>query len=287
MPEDRDDSRQHGGLMILGSAAAFSAAGFCARLTAVDAWTTLFWRSLFGGLLIAGYIIWSQRGRVLTAFRSIGPTGCLIAGCATLGSICYINALRRTTVADVTLIYAAAPFLTAGIGWLRKGEPPSRSTLFASAVALVGVALMVCAAISSNHLAGNVLALIMTVVTAVMMVLIRRHRETPMLPASCLSAFAIAALMLPVARPLSPSAIEFVHLALFGAQFGLGLLLLTLGTRLISATRSALIGNLEIPLSPAWVWLAFNEVPPTATVIGGSLVVLAVAADVLLARTRL
>jgi drug/metabolite transporter (DMT)-like permease len=264
----------------------FSTAGYFSRLTTVDAWTTLFWRGLFGGLVILGYIVWRERGRVLRAFGAIGPTGWLVAACSTFGSICFINALRRTTVADVTLIYATAPFLTAAIGWLWRGEPESRTTLAASAVAIVGVALMFYAAISSNHLAGNVLALIMTVVVAGMMVLIRHHRATPMLPASCVSAFAVAAVMLPVARPLSPNATEFAQLALFGVQFGLGLLLLTLGTRLISATRSALIGNLEIPLAPAWVWLAFNEVPPAGTVIGGSLVMLAVAADIWLARTR-
>jgi len=73
------------------------------------------------------------------------------------------------------------------------------------------------------------------------------------------------------------------YLALFGAaQFGLGLLLLTLGTRLISATRSALIGSLETPLAPLWVWLAFGEVPPLMTCIGGAIVMAAVAADIVL-----
>lgn len=58
---------------------------------------------------------------------------------------------------------------------------------------------------------------------------------------------------------------NFVYLMLFGmAQFGLGLLLLALGTRLISATRSALIGSLELPLAPVWVWLAFGATPSRA-----------------------
>ena len=63
---------------------------------------------------------------------------------------------------------------------------------------------------------------------------------------------------------------------------GLGLLLLTLGTRLISATRSALIGSLETPLAPIWVWLGFGEIPPLMTCVGGAVVMAAVAADMLL-----
>jgi drug/metabolite transporter (DMT)-like permease len=284
MRADHDDARHSGELMVLASVAVFSTAGLFTRLTTVDAWTTLFWRGLFGGLVILGCLVWSHRGQLVSAFAAIGPTGWLIATCSTLGSICYINALRLTTVADVTLIYATAPFVTAAIGWRWRGETASRATLVASAVALVGVALMLSAALSSGHLAGDLLALIMTVMCAAMMVLIRRHRHTAMLPACCASAFAVAVLVLPMARPLSLTATEFAGLALFGAQFGGGLLLWTLGTRLIPATRSALVGNLEIPLAPTWVWLAFNEVPPTVTLIGGALVAVAVAADLWCAR---
>jgi drug/metabolite transporter (DMT)-like permease len=70
------------------------------------------------------------------------------------------------------------------------------------------------------------------------------------------------------------------------ASLGLGLLLLTLGTRLISATRSALIGSLEAPLAPVWVWLAFGELPPLMTCAGGAVVMAAVAADMLLSTRR-
>jgi drug/metabolite transporter (DMT)-like permease len=141
------------------------------------------------------------------------------------------------------------------------------------------------AAVSLGNIDGDLLALAMTIIMAVMMVLIRRNRDTPMLPAASLSAFASALLVLPLARPASPGAIDFLYLALFGStQFGLGLLLLTLGTRLISATRSALISNLETPLGPIWVWLAFGEVPTLATCVGGALVMLAVVGEILLGR---
>jgi drug/metabolite transporter (DMT)-like permease len=65
----------------------------------------------------------------------------------------------------------------------------------------------------------------------------------------------------------------------------LGLLLLTLGTRLFSATRSALIGSLETPLAPAWVKLAVGEIPAAATVVGGLIVLAAILADILLKKS--
>jgi drug/metabolite transporter (DMT)-like permease len=276
------ESNWQGVTLILASAAAFSTAGFFTRLITLDAWSVLFWRGLFGGLFIAGYVVAVQGRTTLRAIRAIWPVGLLVAACSTLGTICFINALRRTTVADVTLINATGPFITAALCRVFLRERERRATLIASAVALLGVVLMFEAAVTNGHVFGNLLALVMTTVIAVMVIVIRRHRDTPMLPAAALSAFASALLVWPVASPGAPDAVQFIYLVLFGVtQFGLGLLLLTLGSRLISPTRAALIGNLEIPLAPALVWAAFGEVPPAATCIGGGLVMLAVIGDLL------
>ena len=274
-----------GPLLILGSALAFSTAGLFTRLLHTDVWTMLFWRGLFGGLFIAGFIAWRERGATATAFRAIGRPGLLAGACSTLATICFINALRLTTVADVTIIYATAPFIAAAIAWLWLRQREGWLTLLASLLALFGVVIMVNAAVSDGHLAGNVLALVMTGLMALMMVLVRRHRGTSMLPASCLSALACAVVVWPVAQPMAVSVPEFLMLALFGiTQFGLGLLLLTLGSRLISATRASLLANVELPVAPFWVWLAFGELPGLPTLIGGGIVLLAVALEMAAAR---
>jgi drug/metabolite transporter (DMT)-like permease len=91
----------------------------------------------------------------------------------------------------------------------------------------------------------------------------------------------------PVARPLSVSGVELLQLVLFGAtQFGLGLLLLALGTPLVSATRGALIGTLQTPLGTIWVWLAFSEAPAMATLAGGAIVLAAVVGDIVIPRHK-
>jgi drug/metabolite transporter (DMT)-like permease len=66
-------------------------------------------------------------------------------------------------------------------------------------------------------------------------------------------------------------------LALLGAgQIGLGLVLLTIGARLIPAAQVALITLLEVVLGPLWVWLASSEQPDTATLAGGAVVIAAI-----------
>lgn len=122
---------------------------------------------------------------------------------------------------------------------------------------------------------------------AAMMVVIRESRHVSMLPAACLSAFLCALVVLPFSQPAQVPAANMPDLVLFGTvQFGLGLLLMTAGTRLISATRSALIGIMESPLAPLWVWLAFGEKPALATWIGGSLVMGSVVFDIAMKSRR-
>lgn len=287
MKEARSQSGLGVTLVVL-SAVAFSTAGFFTRLIDVDVWTMLFWRGLFGGLLIAGYVVW-RHGAVtaVAAFRAIDRAGLVAAVCSAAATICFINALRQTTVADVLVINATAPFMTAGLAWAWTGARERWTTLAASGVALLGVVVTVGAAVGSGRLLGNVLALVMTLLISAMMVVIRRHRDVSMLPAASLSAFLCAAVVWPWADPASATGSNFVNLVLFGTlQFGLGLLLLTAGTRLISATRSALVGALETPLAPALVWLAFGEVPSLMTCLGGAIVLLAVVGDLLATRER-
>lgn len=270
--------------LVAASAAISSTAGFFVRATTVDAFTMVFWRCLFGGLLIAGYILWRHRRATVPAIRAVGVAGLMVAACSAITTICFINALTRTTVADVTVIFAAAPFVAAALAWLWHRERQSAVTLAASALALLGVVLTVDAALAAGNIVGDLLALSATVLMAALMVIVRRRRDVSMLPASCLSAFLAVALVAPVARPFAPTGAELAILAGFGAQFGLTLLLLTLGTRLIAAPRAALLGSLEIPLAPLWVLLAFGEVPGWTVVIGGALVLAAVVADALFSR---
>jgi drug/metabolite transporter (DMT)-like permease len=287
VPGPNGDTGRAGVLLVTAAAVAFSTAGLFTRLIAADVWTMLFWRGLFGGLLIAGYIVWRHRLATPAAFVATGRAGLLAGACSTVATICFVTALRQTTVADVTVIYATAPFVAALIAWIWTKERQSPLTLAASGLALLGVAVMFGAALSAGNAAGDLLALAMTVLMALMMVVIRRHKQVSMLPAACLSAFACAVVVMPLAHPGDVTIQDFMLLGLFGTtQFGLGLLLLTIGGRLISATRASLLANLELPFAPLWVWLAFGEVPSMVTLLGGGVIFAAVLFDCVFGQKR-
>lgn len=287
MDQHEATGRWQGTVLVLLSAFAFSTAGLFTRLIETDVWTMLFWRGLFGGLLIAAYVVWRDGAGTVAAIRRIGRPGLVAAGCSTAATICFINALRETSVADVLVINATAPFITAAMAWAWTGARERRTTLLASAVALLGVVVMVVPTLGTGRLFGNLLALAMTVLLSGMMVVMRHHRDVDMLPAASLSAFLCALVVWPWASPASVTISDFAWLVLFGTtQFGLGQLLLTIGLRSVSATRSALICAVETPLAPAIVWIVLGEVPPLMTCVGGVIVLAAVMGDLLATREK-
>ena len=137
------DRRAQGVVLIILSMIAFSSAGFFTRLIHLDVWTMLFWRGLFAGLTILCITIAQERRHTLAAMRAVGGPGLAVALSSTAATILYLNAFRRTSVADVAVIFAAAPFVTAGLGWLWLGVSEAWTTLAASLVALLGVSVMV------------------------------------------------------------------------------------------------------------------------------------------------
>jgi drug/metabolite transporter (DMT)-like permease len=285
--EDAPDNRNQtllGSALVAAAAVAFSTAGLFTRLIDLDIWTVLFWRGLFAGLFIAAYVICENGRRAGAVVRTIGASSLWVALFSTIATICFLNALRLTTVAEVMIINATSPFITGVLARLFIGERERWTTLVVSLAAFLGIAIMFNPAAAPDHLAGNLLALAMTTSLAAMVVMMRSNRNTPMLPASGLSALSCALVVSPMAHPASAGGMNIIYLILFGTtQFGLGQVFLTLGTRLITATRTSLISRLQIPLAPVWVWLAFGETPSLAIGIGGLIVVAAVATEVVVA----
>jgi len=283
----RETGSWPGMLLIAGSAFAYSLSGYFTRLIEQDVWTVLFWRGVFGGLFIGAFVAWRQRSGLLDSVRALRGPGLLVTLLSALATICFINALRLAPVAEVMTIHAAIPFLTVVLASAFVGEKEGCTTWAACLVAMIGVAVMLDPGASGNRLAGYGFASAMALSYAAMMVIIRQNRHVSMLPAASLSAFLCATVVLPFASPFAVTTCGLASLAMFGVvQFGLGLLLMTLGTRLISATSSALIGSMENPLAPLWVWFAFNEKPTFNAWIGGGIVMLAVIGDVGLRSRR-
>lgn len=259
------------------SALAWSSAGLFMRAIHADLMTILFYRGIVSGGGVFAFFLFIERGR---AFRIIGAmrgpsfaatffsAAAMISG---IGSIYY------TSVADSMVIYATVPFVTAGVAYLLIRERPSVTTMVAAGVALVGVLVMLTGdSGGGGSWFGRGLAGVMTLAVAGLAVVMRRHRDVPMLPAMAASGWLCALVCFFFSSPLDVTAGDVGLIIAFGLiQNALGLSLYTFGARLIPAADASLLTALEVPLTPLWVWIFFSETPSPATMIGGPIVLLA------------
>ena len=268
-----------GVLLVTLSTIVWSSAGFFARLTTVDTPTMLLWRGLFGSMGFFAYLLFVERGNTLRRLLGMGLHSLAYALVAVAAMQMFIASFRFTSVAHVSIIYAVVPFVAGGLAWLALGERPSKTAIASAAVAIGGVIVMVGLGRGEGHYSGDLLALGMTVTMAALIIIGRKYLGIDMLASACLSTLLSAVVSLPFASHTLPPAAQLSILAAFGIlSQAVGFVLFAYGSRLISAAETALIGALDAPLAPIWVWLFFNEVPLSATLIGGFIVFIAVMA---------
>lgn len=268
------------------SSIGWSLGGLFTRLIPLDYWTMLAWRGIFGGLGLLAVLLFWRRNEHWRELRDMGWSGWFFVLQSAACMIFYLTALRHTSVASVAVIYATAPFLAAGLGWVVLRERPTVSSIVASVVALFGVAIMVGFG-DGGTMVGDLLAFGMTATMASTMVIARNFPRIPILSTSCVSSLLSGILCWPIGMPLAVSAHEIWLLTAFGVlNFAIALPLFTMGARILPPTETALIGAMETPIAPFWVWLAFREVPSAPTFIGGSIVFFAVATHLVWAEVR-
>jgi drug/metabolite transporter (DMT)-like permease len=266
---------QRGRLFVALAAVAWSSAGLFQRELSVSTATQVAGRAVFAAVGLLAYVALSERGGIVQAVRAIGRGGIAIVVLLAISSGSFLVALNHASVANVLFFQALAPILAAALGLL-LGEPVGRRTWVAMAIAVAGVGVMV-GGPGRPSVLGQGLSLIVTVSFAATLVITRHRRDVSMAPATCLSQVLVLLVAAPFVSPGAAGTLDVALLAALGVtQIGLGFVFLTIGGRLIPAGEVALITLLEIVLGPLWVWVFLSERPPTATLVGGAIVLGAV-----------
>ncbi len=272
--DDVRNNRNSGILLAAVSALVFSTAGLFTKGVEADSWTVIFWRGLFAVAFTAIYLAWSGKLRSEIAYTRLPAWfAAFVGACATAA---FIAAFKHTSIANVALIYATAPFVAAAFTWILLKEKPTKAVLTASGLALAGVAIVVQGSIGSLNLLGDLLALAMVAGIALMLTVFRKYPETPAGTTNILSSIMLVIAVPLVSSPFQAPLIEIVILAAFGLIFAVASVTMVEGARRISPAETTLIGTLESPLAPIWAYLLFTEIPAIATIMGGAVILMAV-----------
>ncbi len=277
---------RRGLLLVAAAAAVWSLGGLIFRLIEADVLTIVCGRALAAGMLLLAILALKTGGRPWVALAGLGWPGFLVAVFFAADSTCYMAALHFTTVAHVVVMLSLTPLFAALAAWLVMREAIRLPVTVAMILAFAGVALMVSGNYASGAWVGDFLALGVPTLFAVVTVITRRYPRVDLLPAVCLAAFLSGLVFLPFAHFPGTTVADLGLMTLLGSiEFGFGLLLYLAGAKLLPSAEATLMSLLETVLAPLWVWLALAEDPGWRAIVGG-LVVLAALAGLALADIR-
>ena len=279
---NHDRRRHQAGLALAAMAAtAWSLSGLFTRLISADVLTLLFWRGLASGTAVMLVVLYLERGNFIATIRAMRWPSFAVMFFSAAGMVTGIGAMRYTSVAEAMVIYATAPFATAALAYVFIGEKPSRSTMLAAVVALIGVTVMVSNGGGAGSNFGRVLAVFMSLSLAGTAIVLRKNHDVQMLPAMGASAWLCSAFCFFFASGLAITPENFWLTMVFGiVQNAVGLVLFTFGSKRMPASEAALLAALEVPLAPLWVWLFLSERPALTTLVGGIIVLAALFAHI-------
>lgn len=254
-------------------------------------WQILLYRSLSLSVLL--YLVIRLRSGA-DPFRlaiGLGWPG-LVAALALVGAYSGgIYAIRTTSVANAMLLFATAPLMAAILARIVLGEAVQRRTWIAMGFAGIGVIIMVWDKFGGAALGGNLAALGSSLGFAVFTVALRRGRAGDMMPAVFLSGVLaivmMASLCMLMGLPLVLSPRDGgIALGMGVFQIGAGLILFTLGSRSVPAAELTLLSMAEVVLGPFWVWLLLGETATGYTIVGGAVLLAAIAGNALAGARR-
>jgi DME family drug/metabolite transporter len=265
-------AERRGTLYLVGAALLYSTGGVGIKTVDAPALTVAGCRAAIAALALVAML--RPRGWRWT------PAFALTVASYALCVTTFVVATKWTTAANAVFLQFS------GVVWILLlaprvlGEPRGPRDLPAIVAALAGLSLLLFSKLEPPG-PGDAVATLSGVFYAGLMLLLRRERGVSAEAAVTVGNAAAAAALLPVVLVTTgielsmPSALALGWLGVF--QIGVAVVLLTRGLRSVAAAPAALIGMLEPVANPLWVLLALGEVPSAASVVGGAMVIAAVA----------
>ena len=276
-----------GVLLVLAAGVCWSTIGLGIRhIEIANVWQILFFRSLALTPLLLLVMTMRARGNPFSVIYNAGLAG-IFGGISLVFAFSGgILAIQTPTGANAMFLFAAAPFFAAVLGWIALGEHVRKATWVSMGCALLGIFLMVWEGFSLGRIIGNVSALISALGFAAFTISLRWRKLEDMMPAAFLAGiFAIVAAGIICQIKGYGFSIPAHDIGLATAmgifQVGAGLILYTLGSKVVPSAELALLAMTEVVFGPFWVWLFLGETIGGYTLLGGGVLLLAITGNAL------
>jgi DME family drug/metabolite transporter len=251
-------------------------------------WQILFWRQFFFILIVTLYLLIKYKKNFFNVFYKSGIPGFVAGLFLGIGFSAYVFAMYYTTVANTLFIITTETIFLAFFGYIFLKEKISLVTFISILLGMSGVLLIVGSSLSiqtSEQFFGNIVAFIMPISFAVLIIIVRKYPSVDMVPAQFSAGIMAALIGYLVAEKLSISPHDLFLGFMAGTfQIGFGFILITVGSQ---TTPAAVVGVLmltEAVLGPIWAWFFINEIPPISVILGGGIIIFAIAFEYIFSK---
>ncbi len=271
--------------LVLAAGVLWSFMGLAIRLIpAAGTWQVVLWRSAGMVPVLVAVIALRSGGRPGAALRGAGAAGVLGGAGLIAAFLGAIYAIQTTGVANAVFLYSASPLFSALLGRLVLGERVRPATWGAIALAGLGIGVMVQDGLARGAVQGDAAALASALGFAGFTVALRWGRVGDMYPAVLLGGLftivlAGAAILAAGGTILLPPREAAIAMGMGAVLLAIGMVIYTIGSRVVPAGELALFSMTEVLLGPVWVWLFLGETASPAALTGGAILLTAIAGN--------
>ena len=254
----------------------WSTGGLFIKLTTLDAYQVTFFRSLFAAVTVL--ILTRKDGLKIDAF------GIFTSIVYALLLFLFVWATKKTTAANAIFLQYTAPIYILILAPFVIGEKFHLRDLVTVVIVLAGMSLFFVGQLRLEDYQGNTAALFSGIFLGLYIMLLRHPRADKLNPVITViyGNFLLALLNAPSGISAIPSmtyldwfAVSFLGIVQIGISYILFIKGVRGGTRPLDAS---LIGFIEPLLNPVWVFLFVGERPSQWALLGGAIIVTAIAA---------
>jgi drug/metabolite transporter, DME family len=262
-------------VLVLIAVFLWSTGGLFIKLTTLDAYQVTFFRSLLAAITV---LLWTRKdGLKIDAF------GILNTIIYALLLFLFVWATKKTTAANAIFLQYTAPIYILILAPFVIGEKFHLRDLITVVVVLAGMSLFFVGQLRLEDYQGNIAALCSGVLLGLYIMLLKHQRAEGLNPLITViyGNFLLALLCAPAGISAIPSmtymdwfAVSFLGVVQIGISYILFIKGVRGGTRPLDAS---LIGFIEPLLNPVWVFIFVGERPSQWALLGGAIIITAIA----------
>jgi drug/metabolite transporter (DMT)-like permease len=263
-------------MLVLTAVLLWSTGGLFIKLTTLDAYQVTFFRSLFAALTVL--LLTRKDGLKIDVF------GIFTSVIYALLLFLFVWATKKTTAANAIFLQYTAPIYILILAPFVIGEKFHLRDLITVVIVLAGMSLFFVGQLRLEDYEGNIAALFSGIFLGLYIMLLRHPKADGFNPAIAViyGNFLLALVNLPAGISAIPSmtSMDWFAVTFLGVvQIGISYILFIKGVR--GGTRpldASLIGFIEPLLNPVWVFIFVGERPSRWALIGGAVIISAIAA---------